>query len=246
MQNKLTAILSFVLFVLSCSSLTPVRIHMIGDSTMADKPTEGNPERGWGQLLYKYFKSDVQIYNHARNGRSSKSFIDEGHWQNVLDSLRPGDFVVIQFGHNDEKEQDLSRYTDPATTFKQNLKKFIRETREKSALPILCTPIMRRRFDEEGKFYDTHGKYPDAFREVSITTKTALIDMHKKSEQLIISHGKEGSKKLFLFIEPGKFSTLPEGKEDNTHFSEYGAYGMAGLAVEGFRELNLPLTKYLK
>ena len=155
-------------------------MHPIGDSTMADKPLEKpNPERGWGQLLPRYFRDPAMVVNHAKNGRSSKSFRDEGLWQPVLDALRPGDFVIIQFGHNDEKKEDPTRYSDPKTTFRENLRRYVSETRAKGARPILATPINRREFDAEGKLKDTHGDYPPAVRAVAAEEKVPLLDLHR-------------------------------------------------------------------
>jgi DNA sulfur modification protein DndE len=231
---------------LACQSPKQVTIHVIGDSTMANKPIEDNPERGWGQLFQPNFKDNVTVANYAKNGRSSKSFIDEGLWQTVLDSLKAGDFVIIQFGHNDEKSHDSTRYTHPYTTYSGNLTKFINETKARNASPVLCTPVMRRRFDENGQFYDTHGDYPDAVRKLAKELSVPLLDMHVKTEKMIVDHGVEGSKKIFLFIEPGDYKGRPDGVKDNTHFSEYGAITVAGLAAECLHEIKHPLAKRLK
>ncbi len=217
---------------------------MIGDSTMADKPLEDNPERGWGMMLHEFFNNSVIIENHAVNGRSTRSFLNENRWQPIVDKLKKGDYVIIQFGHNDESREKKERYTTPEE-YRTNLVRFVNETRAARAFPVLCTPIMRRRFDENGQFYDTHGVYPDIVRKVADSLKVPLVDMHRKSEQLIRSLGAEDSKKVFLFIKPGEYASLPEGKEDNTHFSEYGARMMATLFIEGIRELKLPLAKRL-
>lgn len=223
-----------------------VTVFMIGDSTMADKPLEGNPERGWGQAFPLFFDQRVRISNHAMNGRSTRSFIDEGRWAVVLSQLKSGDYVFIQFGHNDEKKEDPTRYADPQSTFPQNLKRFIAETREKGATPVLLTPVMRRRFDKDGNFYDTHGPYPGAVREVAREQGVALIDLHSFTEKLIVSLGEEGSKKLFLWISPGQFIACPDGRQDDTHFSEFGAIQVGALVAEEIRRQNIPLREYLK
>lgn len=222
-----------------------VRIFTIGDSTMADKPLMDNPERGWGQMLPLYVERNVEIHNHAANGRSTKTFIEEGRWQKVLDELRPGDFVIIQFGHNDAKVNS-ERYTDPFTTYKGNLAKYVTESRAKGATPILATPIDRRRFDDEGHFRDSHGDYPPACRQAAQENDVPLLEMQKLSEDLIVRHGVEGSKRLFLHVEPGIYDKFPKGKEDNTHFGAYGASRFAELAVQEMRRLDLPFAKYLK
>ena len=246
MQIKKQIILIPILFLfLQGCSRKPVDVYLIGDSTMANKPLEGNPERGWGQMFHLFFNRNVTIHNHAKNGRSSKSFITEGRWQTVLDSLKPGDYVFIQFGHNDEKSHDSTRYAEPHTTYKENLTKFVRQSREKGTHPILLTPVMRRRFDEEGKFYDTHGDYPDVVRESAKEMDVPLIDMHRLSEKLLVSLGEDKSKNIFIFVEPGEYPRFPEGKEDNTHFCEYGATRMAGLVAEALKKMDIPLSKYV-
>jgi DNA sulfur modification protein DndE len=220
-------------------------IYMIGDSTMANKPIEDNPERGWGQLLPLFFNDSVCIENHAMNGRSSRSFIYEGRWDSVFAKLCAGDYVIIQFGHNDGSIEKTERYCTPVE-YRYNIIKFIKETRSIGAIPVLCTSIQRRKFDENGNFVDTHGVYPDIVRELAKNFDVPLVDMQKKSEILIKEAGIEGSKKIFLHIPAGIYKTFPNGKEDNTHFSEYGAKLMAQMFVDGIKELNLQLAVYLK
>lgn len=222
------------------------QIFMIGDSTMADKPLLDNPERGWGQLLPLSFTDEVVIRNHAVNGRSTRSFIDEKRWDAVMKQLRRDDWVMIQFGHNDQKKEDPARYAAPQSDYKNNLARFISDTRSKGAHPILLTPVMRRRFDEQGKFFDTHGEYPDAVRALAKELSVPLIDLHKSSKKLIEQAGSEKSKEFFLWIAPGKYQSLPEGKKDDTHFSEFGALKMAWLVVEELRQMDLPLARFLK
>jgi lysophospholipase L1-like esterase len=208
-------------------------IFTIGDSTMADRPViPASPDRGWAQLLPLYFKEGVRIENHARSGRSSKSFRDQGLWQSVLDRLKPGDYVIIQFGHNDEKSSDPARYTEPFGAFRQNLERYVRDVREKGGLPILATPVVRRRFDAEGVFQDTHGDYPAAVRKVAEEQKAPLLDLHRRSAELVAKLGPELSKKIYLWTEPQEFAKHPKGTQDNTHFSVYGACRVCDLAVE--------------
>ncbi len=229
-----------------CLPAERVRIFLIGDSTMADKPLADNPERGWGQLLPIFFDERGEIKNHAVNGRSTKSFIDEKRWDAVLQQLRKDDWVFIQFGHNDEKSEDPTRYAAPQAAYRANLARFVTETRSKGAQPVLLTPVMRRRFDATGKFFDTHGEYPGVVRALAKELNVPLIDLHQTSQRLIEQHGVEGSKRLFLWIEPGRYKTLPDGRQDDTHFSEYGATQMAGLVVAEIRELKLKIAEYLK
>ncbi len=203
---------------------------------MSDKPNpDSNPERGWGQMLPHFFNEPVTIRNHAVNGRSTKSFIHEGRWKTVLEELKPGDYVFIQFGHNDQKLADSTRYTNPYTGYRRNLIKYINETREKGAIPVLFSPIVRRNFNDNGVLEDTHGAYPLVMRDVADELDVTFIDLQLKSEDLVLSLGVEGSKMLYLWIEPGKYEMYPDGKQDNTHFTGKGATEMARLAVVGLK-----------
>ena len=226
---------------------TGFTIFLVGDSTMADKPLiPANPERGWGQMLPMYFKDGVRIENHAVNGRSSKSFLDEGRWEPVLNQLKPGDYVIIEFGHNDEKKNDPRRYTEPFGGFKTDLVMFIRDARAHGATPILATPVARRKFDDNGGLIDTHGDYVKAVRQVAQEQRALLLEMNTRSAELLASMGPEFSKKLFDWIGPGEFERCPKGLSDDTHFNAYGASRMCDLAV-GEIESNIPkLAVWLK
>src|SRR5215204_4263547 len=224
----------------------PVTIFLAGDSTMAAKLPEKRPETGWGEKLGQHFKNGrVHIENRAANGRSTKTFISEGKWQGIIDDLKKGDYVFIQFGHNDSSKDKGERYTPPED-YRRNLVRFVNETRAKGGIPVLLTPVMRRRFDKEGKFYDTHGEYPDIVRSVAIEQKVSLIDMHRLSEKVIVRYGLEDSRKLFLQLKPGENANYPNGIEDNTHFSPLGAEEMAKLAVGDIRGSTFGLSKLLK
>ena len=242
--------LSILVLLLSLSAMAlgkePITIYLAGDSTMAEKLPEKRPETGWGEALQKHFKADrVRVENHAKNGRSTRTFIEEKLWDAIAEKLKEGDYVFIQFGHNDESKEKVDRYTPPED-YRKNLIRFINEVRGKKAIPILLTPVMRRRFDKSGNFQDSHGEYPDIVRNVAAEYKVALIDMHRKSERVIKQYGVEESKKLFLQLKPNEHPNYPSGIEDNTHFSPLGAEAMANLAVEGIREQKLDLAKYLK
>jgi DNA sulfur modification protein DndE len=248
MKTRMMLILGFMLVIISINFTTDeiIHIYLIGDSTMANKPLEDNPERGWGQMFHEFFTDDVIIHNHAVNGRSTKSFIKQNRWQAVLDSLQPGDYVMIQFGHNDQKIQDSSRYAAPHGAYKENLQRFVNESRAKGAQPILITPVARRNFDEQHLFVDTHGDYPDVVREVAREDSVLLIDVHQSSRELIISMGDESSKGFFLWVAPGQSKRFPDGKQDNTHFNERGARAVAELVVQGLKLLDLPLAVHIK
>ncbi len=239
-----------VALALPASEATPAVppvLYLVGDSTMADKPVDPpNPEHGWGQMLPLFFRDPARIRNFAVNGRSTKSFIDEGRWQKVRDGLRPGDFVIIQFGHNDEKSADPARYAAPDGAYRTNLIRFVRETRAKGATPILATPVARRRWDAEGHLVDTHGAYPEAMRSVAAAEKVPLLELNRLTAELELAHGPEGSKKLHLWVGPGVYTRKPEGYKDDTHFSAYGATAVATLAVREMIRLDLPPVDWLK
>ena len=224
-----------------------VTIFLAGDSTMAAKQPDKRPETGWGEMLGQHFKDGkVRIENRASNGRSTKTFISEGKWQAIIDDLKKGDYVFIQFGHNDESKDKGDRYTPPED-FRRNFERFISDVRAKGGNPVLLTPVMRRRFDKDGKFYDVHpAEYPEIVRDVASSARVPLIDMHRKSEAVIVRYGVEDSRKLFLQLKPGENKNYPKGVDDNTHFSPLGAEEMAKLAVEGIREAKIGLRKFLK
>lgn len=221
-----------------------VKALLIGDSTMADKPVEDNPERGWGMVLPSYFDEGVVVENYARNGRSSRTFIAEGRWALAMSRVSPGDYVVLQFGHNDEVETKKA-YT-PYDQYKANFERFVREVRAKGANPILCTPVARRKFDSIGNPIDTHPIYPKAIRDVAREMNVPLIDMLVKSTEVLKKYGPEASKKLFMHIEPGIWKKVPDGRKDDTHFVEAGAMEMARCFTDGLRELKISgLTNHL-
>jgi lysophospholipase L1-like esterase len=224
----------------------PIVVYLAGDSTMAKKTFDRRPETGWGEYLQIQFDATkVKVEDDALNGRSTKSFIDEGRWQEIVNKLKSGDYVFIQFGHNDEKKEDPKRYAEARTGYRDNLIKFINEVRAKKASPVLLTPVVRRRFDDKGQFFDTHGEYPDVVRAVAAEFKVPLIDLHRRSEALEKRFGVEDSKKLHLILRKGENPNFPDGIEDNTHFSPFGAEQMARAAANGIRESGIELAKYL-
>lgn len=243
MKFKYLPILIASFLIVSCTQKQPV-LYMVGDSTMADKERLDLPERGWGQVLPNYFDTSFTIENHAQNGRSTRSFIYEGRWDSVMNKLKPGDFVIIQFGHNDDKESKLTRYTTHEE-FKYNFTKYVKDTKSKGAFPIVATPIIRRNWIND-TLVETHGIYPDIIREVAEENNVPLIELHLKSRALVDSLGEEASAKIYQHYEPGDIETLPNGKHDNTHFCKYGADVMAKIAVEEINKKVPELAKYLK
>ncbi|MDB4914789.1 MAG: rhamnogalacturonan acetylesterase [Gemmatimonadetes bacterium] len=223
-----------------------IDVYMIGDSTMADRPTpEKNPYRGWGQLFPAFFDDSVAVHNFAVNGRSTRSFIDEGRWAAVSAQLHRGDYVIIQFGHNDEKKEDSTRYTDPAGSYRRNLERFVKESRDRGAIPILCTSIVRRSFDATGILRATHGDYPRATREVAAALHVPMIDLEKATGGLVSAAGPEKSKALYGYVDAGKNEMFPEGLKDDTHLSLAGATAVAKLAALGIRASSLPLAAHV-
>lgn len=232
----------FLLMTVSCQPKEiPFTIYTIGDSTMTDKKPEVYPETGWCQVFHEMIREHVTLKNYAVNGRSTKSFIEEGRWQTVLDSLKQGDFVFIQFGHNDQKIEDPTRYTAPHEGYRQNLEKFVTETRQKGATPLLFTSIVRRKFDDSGKLIDTHGEYPEVVREVAASMQVNLTDLEKLTRQLVVETGIEASKAIFLWTEPSE--RFPAGRQDDTHLSEEGARIIARLAAEDLKSKGLLFLK---
>lgn len=204
-----------------------IRILMIGDSTMANKDTsKGSPERGWGMVLQHFFTDAVEVDNHAQNGRSTKSFINEGRWDKVLSRIRPGDYVFIQFGHNDEKYKKEKVYAAPGVTFDDNLRRFVRETRLRGGIPVLFNAIIRRKF-VDNRLVDTHGDYLESPRKVAAQMDAYFIDANAITHGLVEAMGPEESKKLFMWLEPGAFKSHPKGAKDDTHLNVYGAHKVA-------------------
>lgn len=233
------------LFAFKMSEEKPT-VFLCGDSTMANKAPIDAPETGWGMMLSPFFTNAINIENHAVNGRSTKSFRSLGHWKQVIEKVKKGDYVVLQFGHNDSKQDDTLRFAAAQTDYRQNLTRYIEEIRAKGANPILMTPVMRRKFDASGKFVDQHADYPDVVRDLAKKLIVPLVDMHAKSQKLIENQGVEGSKRLFMHFGGGFFPKFPKGIEDNTHFSKYGATLIAGLFCESLVEIAHPLRNFLK
>jgi len=233
-----------VLFVLMAfSPQRKIRVWLIGDSTMADKEEKAYPETGWGMPFAHFFDEGVAVDNRAKNGRSTGTFFKEGLWQPVVENLGRGDYVFIQFGHNDEVKTKAS-YTTP-DEFTANLQRYIDETREKGAIPILLTPVTRRKFDSLGRVEETHPVYAPLVREVAARNKVALIDLAETSKVLLQQYGPEYSSVLFNHLQPGEHPNYPEGRKDDTHFSPWGARKMAELVVRGMKELKLGLVEHL-
>lgn len=233
---------ALVLLSLAQPAKKKIKIFLAGDSTMSIKETKAYPETGWGMPFVQFWDSTVTVVNRAKNGRSTKTFLSEGLWKSIYDEAGQGDYVIIQFGHNDESPEKKERYATP-DTFKMNLTRFITETREKKATPILFTPVSRRKFDKSGTAVPTHEQYSALVKEVAKETGVLLIDLDEKSRTLYQQFGEENSKLLFLQLQPGEHPNYPEGKTDNTHFTELGARLIAQLILKELKTLNIELTE---
>ncbi len=231
------ALMSFGLFV----EKKKIKIFLIGDSTMSIKDTKAYPETGWGMPFVNFWDSTVTVDNRAKNGRSSKSFIAEKLWQPILDNLHEGDYVFIQFGHNDESKEKGERYSTP-DEFKANLLRYVKESRSKNAIPVLITPVARRKFDESGQVIESHGEYPGFVKQVAAENNVPLIDLNEKSKLLLQKMGPEASKYLFNYLTPGEHPNYPNGLKDDTHFSELGARKMAQIVLAEIKDLKLELA----
>lgn len=264
-------VLSALLLLVATASRDHVTtVFIIGDSTAANKGgiAEGKQERGWGMALQCYFDPDyVHVDNHAVNGRSSLSFFNEGRWQKVLDRMKPGDYVIIQFGHNDEKPR-ADRHTDPGSTFDYMLARYVRETREHGGIPVLMNCVVRRNFfvnapenDDDEKLrtqtfkdgvkmvegdtlIDTHGLYRVAPRDVAQRMNCLFVDANQLTHDLEQGLGTEASKKLHMWYKPGEEPSEPKGKQDNTHYNVYGAHVVARLLADALCQEIPLLTKY--
>ncbi|WP_308301751.1 rhamnogalacturonan acetylesterase [Neobacillus cucumis] len=223
----------------------PVTIYLAGDSTVSDYPSSLFPRSGWGQVLPTMLDQQVTIRNFAKRGRSSKSFINEGRLNWILNSIQKGDYLFIQFGHNDEKVKYPNLHTNPNTTYKSYLKHYIDGARKKGAIPILVTPVQRMSFSSDGRALNTHGRYPAAMKALAKEENVPVIDLASKSRRLYQQLGSVDTKRLFLWLKAGKYPNYPQGVKDPTHFQEYGAEQIAKLVIEGIEELHLPLENHI-
>jgi len=234
-MNKLA--ISIIAFLVMAFSIPPdkkVTIFIAGDSTASFKETKAYPETGWGMPFVYFWDSAVTVQNLTKNGRSTKSFRQEGLWAKITDNAAEGDYVLIQFGHNDEVPTKKTYTTEEE--FTNNLVQFVKETREKKAIPVLITPVARRKFDSTGHITGTHDVYAQLVRNVAKVHEVALIDLDRKSQALYQQFGVEYSKLLFLQLKPGEHPNYPAGKDDNTHFSELGARLVAQLVLEEIKK----------
>lgn len=222
-------------------------VYCIGDSTMANKnDPDRNPEHGWAQVLQPFFTDNVIVVNKAANGRSTKSFIAEKRWDSIYKKLRKGDYVFIEFGHNDQKIEDSTRYTNPHTSFRYNLIRFVTESREKGAIPVLLTAIARRNFNGKGVLVPTHGDYPLETRLVAQEYKVPFIDLEYHTELLEQLYGPEKSKELHLHFKAWENPYYDKDKADDTHLSLKGATAVSQIVINQIKISKEPSIEKLK
>lgn len=202
-----------------------VTVFVTGDSTAATYAGYEAPRAGWGQALGKFLAKDVEVANHAWSGASSKSFVEAGLLDDLLEEIEPGDYLLVSFGHNDSKTD--YRGTSPYTTYQEYLDLYIDGAREKGAHPVLVTPVERRRFDDAGAVRTSHGQYPDAMRQLAEREDVPLVDLTSLSLERWAELGPEGTKDYFLHLAPGEHPNYPNGVMDNTHFQAHGAIELA-------------------
>lgn len=206
---------------IGCSFTT---VHLMGDSTMAEKDLSGgNPERGWGMMFQNFLDDSVKVINYAQNGRSTKSFIDRGLWDKVKANLKPGDWLFIQFGHNDAKESDPERYAAPFGAYQDNLRLFVRTAKSMGARPVLLTPVARRWFKENGLDRNCHTDYPEAMAQVAREEDVPLLDITTATLDWLEGLGEEASRQYFM---------ISTGKDDNTHTVASGARKVTEIICE--------------
>lgn len=213
-------------------------IFWAGDSTVQYNDIMTYPQTGIGQVFHLFLKPDVKVENHAKNGRSTKSFIDESRLPAIYDKISEGDFLFIQFGHNDEKKEDPERYTEPFSDYMVNLEKFVNVARNKKALPVLITPLERRCFiDEKTLGPGEHGDYVKAMKQTAERLDVPLIDLNSMSRAEMTRVGAEASKSWYMHIPEGKYPYHMEGLTDNTHLQYAGAVMYGGCIARGLKEL---------
>lgn len=244
-MRRFAVMLSMLAFAASAIAAEPMprRIFIAGDSTASEYGPERAPRQGWGQQLQSFLDPAAwQVRNHAQAGRSSRSFIEQG-WLDGIDSeLRRGDVLLIQFGHNDAKLEDPSRYNEPRDAFPMWLMRYVTLARERGATPLLITPVARRKFDR-GQLLDTHGLYAQAVRDLAAREKLGLIDLNASSSDWLRALGDEPSKLFFMHVPEAR--TPDEAQTDDTHFQERGAVAVACLVVDAWKRIDPALSTHV-
>ncbi|MBV2129481.1 rhamnogalacturonan acetylesterase [Arsukibacterium indicum] len=234
-----------VLLPLQASELKRVKLHLVGDSTMSDKPNLAYPERGWGQLLPQFLTPQLTIVNHAANGRSTRRFLNEGRWQLLLSELGKGDYVLIQFGHNDSKQSDPARYAAADGDYQRFLQQFITDVRAKGGIPMLASPICRRNFADDGSLKRDLATYANAAAKVASESEVSFFDLQQQSCDFWLQLGKAAAQPYFIQVPPDLYAKFPDGTTDNTHLSVQGASKIAQFFVRDLKAQQHPLAAYV-
>ena len=223
---------------------TATTIFLCGNSTVVDQPYE--PWASWGQMIPRWFGPEVAISNNAESGLTAGSFLGSYRLDKILTMMKKGDYVICEFGHNDQKEKMAG--AGAWYNFSYNLKVFIDKVRAKGGNIIFVTPTQRRRFDDatHSKILETHGDYPDAMRAVAKREGVPVIELHDMTRTFFEALGYENSKKALVHYPANTFPGQDKPLADNTHFNPYGAYEIAKMVVMGMKQLNLPIVKYLR
>ncbi len=213
-------------------------IFWAADSTVQTNHFSTYPQTGIGQVFPLFIKDEYRVENHAKNGRSTKSFIDEGRLEAIKERIGEGDFLFIQFGHNDEKKDDPARYTEPFSSYMKNLETFIAVARENGAHPVLITPLERRWFDEDGRLRaGQHGDYVAAMKQTAENCNVPLVDLYSMSRAALEKAGEVSSRRWYMYFPAGEYASHPEESLDNTHLRYDGAVNYAGMIAKGLKEL---------
>jgi lysophospholipase L1-like esterase len=245
MKSLLILALCFGLSQAQATEIKPAKLHLVGDSTMSDKPNLAYPERGWGQLLPQFLLPQLTVVNHAANGRSTRRFLTEGRWQLLLSELGNGDYVLIQFGHNDSKESDPARYAAFDSNYQTFLTQFIADVRERGATPMLASSICRRNFAEDGSLKRDLADYANAAAKVAKEAKVSFFDLQQQSCDFWQQQGKDNSQPYFIQVPAGLYQKFPAGTTDNTHLTLQGASKIAQFFVQDLKRQQHPLAAYI-
>lgn len=227
------------------AELPSTTLHLVGDSTMSFKPNQAYPERGWGQLLSEFVLPQLTIVNHAANGRSTRRFLNEGRWQLLISDLKAGDYVLIQFGHNDQKHDDPVRFAAANGDYQTFLRQFIQDVKARQAIPMLASSICRRNFTEDGKLKRDLADYATAAAKVATEEHLTFFDLQKHSCDFIEQQGPSASQPYFIQVPADLYAKFPEGKTDNTHLTLQGASKIAQFFVRDLKAQQHPLAAYV-
>ncbi|MFD2584853.1 rhamnogalacturonan acetylesterase [Pedobacter vanadiisoli] len=256
-HKYLIAILCSVFLMSFIMKPKPVKVYLIGDSTVADYTLDEGylqkkyPLTGWEQVFQQFLTKDslkklnrliksdsALVIDKAKGGRSTRTFFEEGRWKEVLSTLQKNDLVLIQFGHNDAAKDKPERYVD-IPGYKDFLRLYVKETREKGAFPILITPVTRNYPWKDGKLGSAHGEYPQAVKDVAKELNVAIIDLTSLSADFFTTKGNEFvSKYFFMNLDPAKYQAYPKGLKDNTHFQPEGAKAIAQLVYNELKNIS--------